>query len=155
MMRGHKASWGQSTCWQCLPPRRKWDMCGIPQTFLTALKLRGEIKWLPDRNHSQRGHESPSVYKHLGKWQEKGNLINSLISRNIQTQFPGVPISPSPPQWCEEQRQEREVKLNFFITCSPLTNIKANTEYNIFPGAPYYLNVNAFLEGKTTLAWQQ
>ena len=42
----------------------------------------------------------------LVKLQEKGNLINSLIFRNLETHFPGAPTSPSPPECCREQGQE-------------------------------------------------
>ena len=74
-------------------------MCDIPQVLLAAQEQRkGKNRWLADRDQSPAGQESPSVHKYLTKLQEKGNLINSLISRNLQTQLPGALISPSPPQ---------------------------------------------------------
>ena len=84
--------WGSLTC----PPPQVgcvWYSSGTPGCPRT--KERKENKWLTDRDHSHAGPESPSGYKCLSKLQEKGNLINSLISRNLQIQLPGAPTSPS------------------------------------------------------------
>ena len=59
-------------------------VCDIPLALLAAQEHRKEEnEWLADRGHSPIGHESPSVRKRLSKLQEKGNLINSLTSRNL------------------------------------------------------------------------
>lgn len=50
-------------------------MCDIPPALLAAQEQKkGENQWLTDRDHSHTGHESPSVYKHLSKLQEKAIL---------------------------------------------------------------------------------
>ena len=59
-------------------------MCDIPQALLAAQEQRKEEnKWLTDSDRSRAGPEPPTVYKGLSKRQEKGNLINSLISKNL------------------------------------------------------------------------
>ena len=74
----------------------RWDMCDTPQTLLAAPeqgKGKNAGDWHTD--HSPAGQESPSAYGELTKLQEKGNLIHSLISRNLRLPFPGALISPS------------------------------------------------------------
>ena len=80
---GDGGAWGglRTKCKLVYPSHPGWDVVtvlGCPRT-----KDREENKWPTDRDPSHAGHRSPSAYEHLGELPEKGNLTNSLISRNL------------------------------------------------------------------------
>lgn len=84
--------------------------CWLPKN-----KGKGKKKWLTDRDHCAQYLSLPTIYKYFTN-------INSPISRNRWTSFPGASASPLHSAVEDKNRRKWQTELNFLVTCSPLTN---------------------------------